>query len=180
MATEEAAQYTSSYTAGNATATGPYMGSVTWGGASGATVDFNPPATIQFPAEVKVEEWELAPEVELTEKTWHMMRESIGRQYAEQIDNLMMNGPEPRKKEKKMPKNEERTLYNIFIIDPDGDGEVVATLENVVAKDVEAAKIKALYALAADKGKLAKDLEDYDLLVEVVADFGSIRPKKDK
>ena len=175
--------YNTGYVSGNATATGPYLGSVTWGGTSDTTVNWNPPTTIQFPAEIKMEEWKLAPEVKFTEKMLRKMRESMGRQWAEQIDDAIMNGPKPRKKEKKMPKNEERTLYNVFVIDPDGDGAVVATLKNVVARDVAAAEKKAVFELASNPQtaeKLDKDLEEYDFLVEDVADFGSIRPKKDK
>ena len=178
------AEYNTGYIAGgNLTATGPYMGSVTWGGSSDTTVSWEPPSTIQFPAEVKMEKWKIAPEVESTDKSLRKMRESLGRQWAEQINDAILYGIEPRKKEKEMPKNEERTLYYVFVIDPNGDGEVVATLKNVVAKNPTAAEKKAVFELASNPKtaeNLMKDLEDYDFLVEDVADFGSIRAKKDK
>lgn len=193
------ADYNGTYVAGNKTATGPYprtdigfhmtagntgyvpTTSITWPGPTDVTINFDPPATIQFPAEVKMEKWELAPEVELMEKALRKIRESLGRQWAEQLNNAILYGVGPQKKEKKMPKNEERTLYNVFVIDPGGDGAVVATLENVVAQNPAAAEKKAIFELASNPQtaeNLTRDLEDYDFLVEDVADFGSIRAKK--
>ncbi len=102
------------------------------------------------------------------------IRKQLAQSMAEYTERIIMGGT---KKEKKMPKNNERTVYNIFVIDPEDDGKVIAKLENVIAKNPEAAKLKAVLQLAENEDKLKKDLEDYDLLVEDVADFGSIRPK---
>lgn len=112
------------------------------------------------------------------DKAYHELGDDMIKNMAEHIDRAIM-GTNP--KEDKMPKNSERTVFNVFVIDPEGDGKVVATLNNVIAKDSEAAKLKAVYELssAENQERLEKDLEDYDLLVEDVADFGSIRPKKE-
>jgi hypothetical protein len=154
------------WSVGQPTATGP---SLTWPDTTtGMKIDYNPPTGIQFPDF----------EFKKMDKTFREAAEQISQSMVEELDRLFMKGTEPRKeKKKKMPKNSERTLYNIYVVDPE-DGTVVAVMENVIAKDVEAAKVKALYELVASQGKLQKELDEYDLLVEDVADYGSIRPKK--
>lgn len=182
------ADYNDTYKAGNETATGPMVTDSrlkVWPDSSGQTFNWEPSTTIDFsPSELT---WaptgvlNPSPTPEMDRDILVDIPAQMARLMAEQMDDLMMNGFICRKKEKKMPQNEERTLFNVFVIDPEGDGAVVATLENVVAKDVAAAEKKAVFALASDpetQKKLSKDLEEYDFLVEDVADFGSIRAKK--
>lgn len=113
-------------------------------------------------------------DIGITSDAFADVRRQMAELMAKDLDRLFCGGIE---KEKKMPKNDERTVYNIFVVDPEDDGKVIAKLENVIAKNAEAAKLKAVLQLAENEDKLRKDLEDYDFLVEDVADFGSIRPK---
>ena len=162
---------TKGFVASGATATGP--------------MNWQPNTTIQWPDSGNSLSWEPEPfiaysrgkpeqkEVGLVGDCVIDIRKQMAELMAENLDELIMG----EKKEKKMPKNDERTVYNVFVVDPEDDGAVIAKLENVIAKSAEAAKLKAVLQLAENEDKLAKDLEDYDLLVEDVADYGSIRPK---
>ena len=174
------ADYNSTYVAGNETATGPITsGQFHW--KPSPTVSFEHSGLTWTPIDIPLNLPKTT--LELDGDIFADMRSQMAKLMAKSMDDLIMNGPKPKKKEKKMPKNDERTLYNVFVIDPEGDGEVIATLENVVAKNPAAAEKKAVFALASNlqtAEKLDKDLEDYDFLVEDVADFGSIRSKKDE
>jgi hypothetical protein len=76
--------------------------------------------------------------------------------------------------EEEMAKNGTRQLYNVFVVDPEGDGKVVFEKKNIIAVDDDAAKMKTVHDPDC---KLSKDLDDYDFIVEDVGDWGSIRPK---
>lgn len=159
------------YVAGNLTATGP--------------MNWQPNTTIQWPDSGNtialkpdtIAAWYRGEpdqkESGLSGDAFIDIRKQMAELMAKDIDRVIMGT----KKEKKMPENDERTVYNVFVVDPEDDGKVIAKLENVIAKSAETAKLKAVLQLAANEDKLEKDLEDYDLLVEDVADFGSIRPK---
>ena len=68
-----------------------------------------------------------------------------------------------------------RSLYDVYIVDPEGNGTIVKRFDDIIASDVDNAKLKAVAQL--NDGDLDKDLEDYDILVEEKSDYGSIRAK---
>lgn len=167
-------------------ATGEYTTSVSVGYVTGdfpaeGPINWQPNTTIQWPdSDSSIvwnsgnrAVWEPTTSPELFGDAIIDIQKQMAALMAENIDEVIMGI----KKEKKMPKNDERTVYNVFVVDPEDDGKVIAKLENVIAKDPVAAKLKAVLQLAENEDKLEKDLEDYDLLVEDVADYGSIRPK---
>ncbi len=67
-----------------------------------------------------------------------------------------------------------RKLYNVYVVDPEGDGSVVFKKKEIIATSTEVATRKAVH----EAGKiLTKDLDDYDFIVEDVGDMGAIRAK---
>ena len=67
-----------------------------------------------------------------------------------------------------------RLLFNVYVVDPVGDGEVVFRNMEIIALDEESAIRKTV---SHPQCKLDKDLDDYDLIVQNLCDWGSIRPK---
>ena len=67
-----------------------------------------------------------------------------------------------------------RQLYNVFVVDPVGDGEVVFRNMEVIALDEESAIRKTV---SSPEFSPTKDLDDYDIIVQNLCDWGSIRPK---
>lgn len=77
------------------------------------------------------------------------------------------------KKENEMAKGT-RKLYNVYVVDPEGDGKVIFKKKEIIATSIEVATRKAVHEAGKD---LVKDLDDYDFIVEDVGDMGAIRPK---
>lgn len=78
-------------------------------------------------------------------------------------------------KENEMSKEKgTRSIYTAWIVDPEGDGEIVAKVDDVIAESFESAKMQAI---KLHGGSLKKHIDDYDYVIRDNADWGSIRPK---